>query len=86
MPVVDRRNGETWRQAYQNALPLGPPPGQPVASGQVPAGELTQTIPLAPGSYFFVVENRAPSTRVLGLAMPFEQRAELMYSAELGER
>lgn len=84
--VVDRLNGETWRQVYQSALPLGPPPGQPVTSGHVPAGELTQTIPLAPGSYFFVVENRAPSTRVLGLPMPFEQRSELMYSAELGER
>jgi hypothetical protein len=85
--LVDRATGDAWRQPYQAAQPLGPPPGQPIAYGQASAGETTRAFPVPPGSYYFVIENRAAAqTGLLGVSMPFEPRADVMYSAEIGDR
>ena len=83
--LVDRAMGDAWRQPYQAAQPLGPPPGQPIAYGQAAVGDVTRAFPVPPGSYYFVIENRTPAqTGILGISMPFEPRADVMYSAEIG--
>lgn len=86
--VVDRRTGDAWLQPYLAAQPIGPPPSAPIAFGQAgPGAEGTRAFPLDPGSYYVVVENRAPHTPgPLGTGMPFEPIAYLTYSVELGSR
>lgn len=85
--VVDRQTGDTWRQAYETARPMAPPPGQTLAYGRATQGESSRVLPLDPGSYYVVVENRAAApVGVLGMPLPFETRASLAYSVESGER
>jgi hypothetical protein len=86
--LVDRRTGDAWRQPYEAAQPIGPPPATPISFGQAPAGiETSRTFPLEAGSYYLVVENRAPHTPgPLGIGMPFEPVAYVTYSVEMGSR
>jgi hypothetical protein len=85
--LVDKNLGDAWRQPYEAARPIGPPPGQPIGYGQAPPGETVRTFPLNPGLYYLVVETRSPApAATLGIAMPFEPVATLSYSVEVGER
>lgn len=85
--IVDRALGDAWRQPYQAALPIAAPPGQPLAYGQAQAGDVSRSFPLAPGSYYLVVENRAPApAAILGMSMPFEAMSQLSYSVEVGDK
>jgi hypothetical protein len=85
--IVDRGLGDAWRQPYQAAFPIGPPPGQPIAYGQAQSGDVTRAFAVAPGSYYLVVENRAPApAAILGMPMPFEQMTHVSYAVELGDR
>lgn len=87
--VVDRRTGDAWRDAYQTGKPMGPPPG-PVLAGQPlqPGTQVTQRYPLAPGSYYVVIDNTAsaglvaPPVSLLPIADPV---ARVSYLAQLGE-
>ncbi len=85
--LVDRQTGDAWRNQYQAARPMGPSPGPTIAYGQAQAGETMRAFPVDPGSYYLVVENRAPAAvGLLGVPMPFEARATVTYSIESGAR
>lgn len=85
--LVDKMLGDAWRQPYETARPLGPPPGQPIGYGQAPAGETVRAFALNPGLYYLVVENRtAAPAGALGMPMPFEPVATVGYSVEVGDR
>lgn len=85
--VVERSVGDAWRQSYQAGQPIGPPPGPTIAYGQFQPGESTRAVPLEPGSYYFVLENRTPAqTGILGMPMPFEAHSTVTYSVEVGQR
>ncbi|WP_394820886.1 hypothetical protein [Pendulispora albinea] len=85
--VVDRQTGDNWRHAYESARPMGPNPGPSIAYGQATQGEMARAFPVPPGSYYLVVENRAPAAvGLLGMPMPFEARSTLTYSIESSAR
>ena len=85
--LVDRQTGDAWRSPYESARPMAASPGPTIAYGQAAAGEMTRAFPVDPGSYYLVVENRAPAAvGLLGMPMPFEAKATLTYSVETGAR
>lgn len=86
--LVDKTVGDLWKQAYEQAQPIGPPPGPTLAYFSAPAGQgVNKNFPVRPGYYYVVVENRAPAPLAsIGMAMPFEQVGYLTYSVEVGEK
>lgn len=86
--VVERSVGDLWRRAYETAQPMGPPPGPMLAQGTMAPGEAKVAFPLERGSYYVVLENRAPPPFApLGVALPgAEQIAYVGYIAEVGDR
>ncbi len=86
--VVTKAVGDQWRQPYEAAQPIGAPPGPTLASGTLMVGDGTQTIPVNPGMYYIVVENRAVAPAApFGVALPLgEAIAYVSYSVELGDR
>lgn len=85
--VVERSVGETWRRAYEAAQPIAGPPGPLVAQGTLGVGEANLRFPLAPGTYYVVVENQAAAPFApLGVPLPVaEQVGYVSYSIELGD-
>lgn len=86
--IVERSVGEAWRRSYESVQPMGPPPGPVIGQGTFAPGEAKLKLPLAPGSYYFVVENQAPAPFApLGMPLPVpEQIAHVSYSIEVGDR
>lgn len=85
--LVDKGLGDAWRQPYEAARPIGPPPGQPLAYGSAPVGETVRTFPLNPGLYYLVVENRAAAPAApFGVQLPFETVSVVQYHVESGDR
>lgn len=85
--LVDKVMGDIWRQPYEAARPMGPPPGAPLAFGQAPPGETVRNFPVNPGLYYVVLENRAAApAAMLGVPMPFEATSTVTYHVEVGER
>lgn len=85
--LVDKALGDAWRQPYEAARPIGPPPGPPLTYGQAPPGETVRSFPLNPGYYYLVVENRAPApVAAFGVSLPFETISTVAYNVELGSR
>lgn len=85
--VVDRVVGDPWRRAYEGARPLGPAPGPIIAQGTLAPGDASLKLPLARGSYYFVVENQAAPLAPLGVPLPLPEAVTyLSYSAEIGDR
>ncbi len=85
--LVDKGLGDAWRQPYERAFPIGPPPGPALTYGQAPPGDTLRSFALNPGLYYLVVENRSPApVAALGVALPFEPVATLQYSVEIGDR
>lgn len=91
--VVERSVGDLWRQPYQGAQPLGPPPANPLAVGTLGLGEMVQTVPVPKGQFYVVLENRAPPPS-LAVPLPIpgslplvgEAVATVRYTVEVGER
>jgi hypothetical protein len=83
--VVDKTLGDMWRQSYERGDPIGPPPGQPISYGTAPIGDSQRAVPLNPGLYYVVVENKAPAA-ALGVPMPFESVGLATYAVEVGDR
>jgi len=83
--VVDKGTGDLWMQSYQAGQPIGPPPMQPLSYGTAPIGDSQRAVPLNPGLYYVVVENKAPAAP-LGVPMPFESVGYVTYAVELGDR
>jgi hypothetical protein len=85
--VVDKAIGDLWMQPYERGGIIGPPPGQPLAFGVVPLGDTQRAVPLNPGLYYVVVENKAPAgVAALGVPNPFEPIGVLTYGVEVGDR
>jgi hypothetical protein len=86
--IVERSVGETWRRAYEGALPMAGPPGSLMGRGTLGIGETSLRFPLEPGTYYVVVENQAAAPFApLGVPLPVpEQPAYLSYSLEVGDR
>ncbi|WP_394838491.1 hypothetical protein LVJ94_16445 [Pendulispora rubella] len=85
--LVDRQTGDAWRRDYEAARPMAPNAGPTIAYGQAAAGEMTRAFPVEPGSYYLVIENRAPAAvGLLGMPMPFEARSTVTYSVESSAR
>jgi hypothetical protein len=85
--LVDKALGDAWRQPYEAARPIGPPPGNPLAFGQAPLGDTVRNFPLARGYYYLVVENRSPApVTAFGVPMPFEPVSTVAYSIEVAAR
>jgi hypothetical protein len=86
--VVDKPTGDAWRQPYQAAAPIGPPPVPPLAFGTAPIGDTNRTVPVAQGLYYVVVENLAPAPVALGMQIPFTQESigYASYAIEVGDR
>ena len=82
--LVDRATGERWRQSYERAEPLGAPPAQPIAMSGLPLGTTQRPYALAPGQYYFVLEN--PGAYSL-IPLPYSASASYVaYSVEYGDR
>lgn len=87
--VLVRSTGDTWRQSYEAAQPLGPPPGPPIAQGSLAIGESTTPTPLPRGEYYIVIENRSQAIAPLGVPLPMplgEAIAYVTYSVEVGDK
>ena len=85
--VVDKQTGDLWLKPYEAGQPIGPPPAAPLSYGLAPIGDSTRVVPVDPGLYYVVVENRAPAgIAPLGLPMPFEPIGYATYAVELGDR
>jgi hypothetical protein len=86
--IVERSVGETWRRAYEGALPMAAAPGALLGQGTLGIGQANLRVPLDRGTYYVVVENQAPVPFApLGVALPVpEQPAYLSYSVEIGNR
>ncbi len=83
--VVDKGTGDLWRQSYEAGQPIGPAPMAPISYGAAPIGDSQRAIPVNPGLYYIVVENKAPAA-ALGLPMPFESIGYATYAVEVGDR
>ncbi|MFO0667740.1 MAG: hypothetical protein U0174_27555 [Polyangiaceae bacterium] len=86
--VVDKQTGDAWRQSYELAQPLGPPPGPVYGSMMLQPGMVTQTATLNRGMYYIVLENQASAAfSPLGVPLPFTPGpATVGYSVEVGDR
>jgi hypothetical protein len=86
--VVDKQTGDAWRQSYETAQPLGPPPGALLGSTTLQPGLGSQTVPLAKGQYYLVLENQqAAGFAPLGMPIPFTNApTTVSYSTEVGDR
>lgn len=86
--VVDRAVGENWRRTYETAIQNGPPPGPVVLHGQMNIGDTNFALPVPPGQYYLVVENRAPApVAALGMPLPFpETISYIQYGIEVGDK
>lgn len=85
--VVDKVTGDMWRQGYERAQPIGPPPAAPIAYGSLPMGDTNRTLPVRPGAYYVVVENRAVSPLAPLLPIPIgEPIGYASYNVEVGEK
>lgn len=82
--VVDRSVGQPWRQSYETAQPMGPPPGNIIARGPLAVGEARLAFPVGSGVYYIVLENAAPAP-LLGV-VGSETVSQVSYSVELGDR
>ncbi len=83
--VVEKSVGDVWRQSYERGEPLGAPPGPIVAQGEVPVGEATRTVPVRPGVYYLVLENRATSLTSL-IPLPIGDTVSYVtYGIEVGD-
>jgi hypothetical protein len=86
--LVDRATGDLWRQPYEHAAPIGPPPGPPISYGVIPVGPDQQLpFPVKQGAYYLVVENQSQPAQALGVPLPFQAPpGYATYSVELGDR
>ncbi len=58
--IVDKANGDAWRDAYQTGKPLGPPYGPVLGGAPLQPGPVQNTrYPLPPGMYYVVIDNTA---------------------------
>ncbi len=81
--LVDRATGERWRQSYERAEPLGAPPAQPLGMSGLPLGTTQRSYALAPGQYYFAVDNPGAYSLV---PMMSASAAYMAYGVELGDR
>ena len=85
--VVDKQTGDVWQQSYDRGDPIGPAPGAPLAYGMAPVGDTSRGVPLNPGLYYVVVENKAIApASPLGVTLPWEAVATVTYGVEVGDR
>src|SRR5688500_577611 len=86
--IVERSVGDRWRQGYETAQPMQPPPGPMLGQGSLNPGEAKLKFPLERGAYYLVLENQAPPPFApIGLALPGTERiAHISYSIEVGDR
>ncbi len=83
--VVEKSVGDAWLQSYQRGEALGAPPGPIVSQGDMPVGEATRTIPVRPGAYYLVLENRAVSLSSL-IPLPIGDTVSYAtYGVEVGD-
>jgi len=85
---TDKPMGDAWLATYEQAYPIGAPPGPPIGFGNAPLGETTRYVPVQPGRFYVVIENRAATPLApLGMPIPFtESKSQVSYSIELGDR
>jgi hypothetical protein len=86
--IVERSVGDRWRQGYETAQPMQPPPGPILGQGALNPGDANLKFPLERGAYYFVLENQAPPPFApIGIALPgVEKIADVSYSLEVGDR
>lgn len=79
MLLVPRAVAEPWLTAYAHQRQLLPPPGPPLLDEVVPAGTgYRRALPVAPGSYYLVLDNTAVAGRTSPPTTPRDDRPVLV--------
>ncbi len=90
MTVRETPSPPGWKDAYQQGLPLGPPPGPVLAGGPLPSGQdFRQSYQVPIGSYYVVIDNTGAAGTVAPPIQPLNPLADpvatLSYVAQLAE-